>query len=599
MAAPLLALRDVRVAFADQVLVSGASFALAPGDRLCLVGRNGSGKSTLLRIAAGLSEPDGGEVFRQPGTRVAYLEQVPDFGGAARVIDYAMAGGAEEHKAAAALDELKLAPSADPATLSGGEGRKAALARVLAEEPDIILLDEPTNHLDLPSIEWLEERLSQFRGAFVLISHDRAFLRRLAAGCLWLDRGIVRRLDKGFGAFEEWSEKILAEEEVTAHKLDRLIAQETQWSREGISARRTRNQGRLRRLHTMRKERANRVQQTGRIDLAAETGQASGSLVAEVKNVTKVWPQPDGSERVAVRDFSTRIMRGDKIGFIGPNGAGKTTLLKILMGNLAPDSGSVRLGTNLTPVYIDQSRASLDPEASLWDTLCEGGGDQVMVRGHPRHVVSYLRDFLFRESQARQPVKALSGGEQCRLLLARALAKPSNLLVLDEPTNDLDMDTLDLLQEVLSDYDGTVLLVSHDRDFLDRVVTSVVALDGEGHAEEYPGGYSDYLRQRKESSAAPRKQTSSTAPKSERTRTQSKLSYKDARALEELQARMPALETEISELEKMLADPDLYARDADLFHKTTERHDTLKAELEAAEERWLELEMKREELEGS
>lgn len=600
MAAPLLALRDIRVVFADQVLVSGASFALAPGDRLCLVGRNGSGKSTLLRIAAGLVDADGGEIFRQPGTRVAYLEQAPDFGGAARVIDYAMAGGAEEHKAAAALDELKLSPSADPATLSGGEGRKAALARVLAEEPDIILLDEPTNHLDLPSIEWLEERLSQFRGAFVLISHDRAFLRRLAAGCLWLDRGIVRRLDKGFGAFDEWSEKILAEEEVTAHKLDRLIAQETQWSREGISARRTRNQGRLRRLHALRKERANQVQQTGRVELAAESGQSSGALVVEAKNVTKIWPQPDGSERVAVRDFSTRIMRGDKIGLIGPNGAGKTTLLKILTGALQPDSGSVRLGTNLTPIYIDQSRASLDPEASLWDTLCEGGGDQVMVRGKPRHVVSYLRDFLFRESQARQPVKALSGGEQCRLLLARALAKPSNLLVLDEPTNDLDMDTLDLLQEMLWDYDGTVLLVSHDRDFLDRVVTSVIALDGEGRAEEFPGGYSDYLRQRKENATPARKDAAAapSPPRTERAKTQTKLSYKDARALEELQRRMPELETEISEVEKVLADPDLYARDADLFHKSTERHDALKAELVAAEERWLELEMKREELEG-
>ncbi|MAM95350.1 ATP-binding cassette domain-containing protein [Parvibaculum sp.] len=601
MAAPLLALRDIRVVFADQVLIGGASFALAPGDRLCLVGRNGSGKSTLLRIAAGLIEPDGGEIFRQPGTRIAYLEQVPNFGGAARVIDYATAGGAEEHKAAASLDELGLSPEADPATLSGGEGRKAALARVLAEEPDILLLDEPTNHLDLPSIEWLEERLSQFRGAFVLISHDRAFLRRLAAGCLWLDRGAIRRLDKGFTAFEEWSEKILAEEEVTQRKLDKLIEQETQWSREGISARRTRNQGRLRRLHSMRSERAQRVQQTGRADLAVETGQASGSLVVEAKNITKIWPQPDGSERVAIRDFSTRIMRGDKIGVIGPNGAGKTTLLKILTGVLAPDSGTIRLGTNLTPVYVDQSRSSLDPEATLWDTLCEGGGDQVIVRGKPRHVVSYLRDFLFRESQARQPVKALSGGEQCRLLLARALAKPSNLLILDEPTNDLDMETLDLLQEIVSDYDGTVLLVSHDRDFLDRIVTSVIALEGDGKAQEYPGGYSDYFRQRKEkpdaSSAA--KSSPSTSQKQDRAKAQTKLSYKDQRALEELQSRMPQLEKEIAALEAALADPDLYARDPDKFHKTTERHDALKAELEKSEESWLELEMKREELSGN
>jgi ATP-binding cassette subfamily F protein uup len=342
------------------------------------------------------------------------------------------------------------------------------------------------------------------------------------------------------------------------------------------------------------------VQQTGRADLAVETGQASGSLVVEAKHVTKVWPQPDGSERVAIRDFSTRIMRGDKIGVIGPNGAGKTTLLRILTGALAPDSGTVRLGTNLTPVYVDQSRSSLDPEATLWDTLCEGGGDQVIVRGRPRHVVSYLRDFLFRESQARQPVKALSGGEQCRLLLARALAKPSNLLILDEPTNDLDMDTLDLLQEVVSDYDGTVLLVSHDRDFLDRIVTSVIALEGDGRAQEYPGGYSDYLRQKKAASGSPASaKSSSPAPKLERAKAPTKLGYKDQRALEELQSRMPELEKEIAALEAALADPDLYARDPDGFHKTSERHDALKAELEKSEERWLELEMKREELAGN
>ena len=600
MAPPLLALRDIRVAFADQVLISGASFALAAGDRLCLVGRNGSGKSTLLRIAAGLAEPDGGEIFRQPGTRIAYLEQAPDFGGAATVLDYATAGGAETHKAQAALDELKLSPRANPATLSGGEGRKAALARVLAEEPDILLLDEPTNHLDLPSIEWLEETLSQFRGAFVLISHDRAFLRRLTAGCLWLDRGAIRRLDKGFSAFDQWSEQILAEEETVAHKLDRLIEQETQWSREGISARRTRNQGRLRRLHAMRADRARRVGQTGRVELVAESGAASGSLVVEAKGISKSWPQPDGSARVAVHDFSTRIMRGDKVGLIGPNGAGKTTLLKILTGALAPDSGTIRLGTNLTPVYVDQTRALLDPEATLWQTLCEGGGDQVMVRGKPRHVVSYLKDFLFRETQARQPVKALSGGEQCRLLLARALAKPSNLLVLDEPTNDLDMETLDLLQEMLTDYDGTVLLVSHDRDFLDRVVTSIIALDGAGNAVEYPGGYSDYLTQsrheRGEAARSGRAAAASARP--ERARPAAKLGYKDQRALEELREKMPRLATEIAALEKKLADPDLYARSPDDFHKATARHDALRAELAAAEELWLELELKREALSG-
>jgi ATP-binding cassette subfamily F protein uup len=596
VAPPLLALRDIRVAFADQVLIDGAGFALAPGDRLCLVGRNGAGKSTLLKIAAGLVEPDGGERFLQPGTRVSYLPQAPDFGGAATILDYVTAAGAERHRAEAVLHEIGLDPSMPTATLSGGEARKAAIARVLADDPDILLLDEPTNHLDLPSIEWLEERLSQFRGAFVLISHDRAFLRRLTAGCLWVDRGTVRRLDKGFGQFEEWTEQILAEEEVVQHKLDRLILQETQWSREGISARRKRNQGRLRRLHAMRAERAGQIAQTGRAALAVETGTSSGTLVVEAKNISKSF-----GGRTVIRDFSTRIVRGDKVGLIGPNGAGKTTLLRMLMGLLAPDTGTVRLGTNLTPVVIDQKRESLDPEATLWATLCEGGGDQVMVRGQPRHVVSYLRDFLFREAQARQPVKALSGGEMGRLILARALAKPSNLLVLDEPTNDLDMETLDLLQEMLTDYEGTVLLVSHDRDFLDRVVTSVVALDGLGNAEEYPGGYSDWLRfTRGRAAAKSAPKPDAGAPRTERTaKATTKLSYKESRLLEELGVKMPKLQGDIARLETQLADPGLYARNPTEFAAITARHDTLRAELERAEEQWLELELKREELSGS
>ena len=595
MAPPLLALRDIRIAFADQVLIDGAGFAIGPGDRLCLVGRNGAGKSTLLKVAAGLVEPDGGERFLQPGTRVAYLAQMPDFGGAATVLDYATAGGAEPHEAEAVLHELGLDPAKATSTLSGGEGRKAALARVLADEPDILLLDEPTNHLDLPSIEWLEERLSQFRGAYILISHDRAFLKRLATNCLWVDRGTIRRLDKGFAQFEEWSEQILAEEEVVAHKLDRLILQETQWSREGISARRKRNQGRLRRLYSLRQERAQSIARTGKAALAVETGQASGTLVIEADHISKSF-----GDRVIVRDFSTRIVRGDKIGVIGPNGAGKTTLLKMLMGTLPPDSGKIRLGTNLTPIIVDQSRGSLDPEATLWQTLCEGGGDQVMVRGQPRHVVSYLKDFLFRESQARQPVKALSGGEQCRLLLARALAKPSNLLVLDEPTNDLDMETLDLLQEMLTDYEGTVLLVSHDRDFLDRVVASVIVVDGTGEVEEYPGGYSDWLNRKREQ--APARQTAKAAPAEAApaaARVATKLSYKENRLLEELGSKMPKLQAEIAKLESELADPDLYSRDPKAFASKTTRHDALRAELAQAEEAWLELELKREALSGS
>lgn len=604
MAPPLLALRDIRVAFADQVLIDGASFALAPGDRLCLVGRNGAGKSTLLKIAAGLVDADGGERFVQPGTRIAYLAQMPDFGKAVTVLDYVMAGGAPQHVAEAALSDLGLDPALSTTTLSGGEGRKAALARVLADDPDILFLDEPTNHLDLPSIEWLENRLSQFRGAFVLISHDRAFLRRLAAGCLWVDRGTIRRLDKGFGEFEAWSEGIMAEEEVLAHKLDRLILEETRWSREGISARRKRNQGRLRRLQALRQERASQIARTGRIELAAETGAGSGALVVEAEHISKSWQRADGSSRLVIDDFSTRIMRGDKVGLIGPNGAGKTTLLKMLTGALAPDQGRVRLGTNLTPVYMDQSRAALDPEATLWETLCEGGGDQVMVRGKPRHVVSYLKDFLFRETQARQPVRALSGGEQCRLLLARALAKPSNLLILDEPTNDLDMDTLDLLQEMLAEYDGTVLVVSHDRDFLDRVVTSVIALDAQGGAREYPGGYSDYLRQKKNEvpTRAANVKTGVAETRATSTQTQprvaAKLSYKETRALDELSVKMPQLQKNIAELESKLADPDLYSRNPKDFARFTADHDRLVSELAKAEEQWLELEMKREALSG-
>ena len=597
MAPPLLALRDIRVAFADQVLIDGAGFALAPGDRMCLVGRNGAGKSTLLKIAGGLVDPDGGEVFLQPGTRVSYLSQSPDFGGAATILDYVMAGGAAAHEGEAVLSELGLDPASATTNLSGGEARKAAIARVLADDPDILLLDEPTNHLDLPSIEWLEERLSQFRGAFVLISHDRAFLRRLTAGCLWVDRGTVRRLDKGFGMFEEWTEQILAEEEIVQHKLDRLIIAETQWSREGISARRKRNQGRLRRLYDLRSERAGQIAQTGRAALAVETGAASGTLVIEAKNLAKSY-----GPRTIISDFSTRIVRGDKVGLIGPNGAGKSTLLKMLMGQLAPDSGTLRLGTNITPVILDQSRATLDPEATLWDTLCEGGGDQVMVRGAPRHVVSYLRDFLFRESQARQPVKALSGGEQGRLILARALAKPSNLLVLDEPTNDLDMETLDLLQEMLTDYEGTVLLVSHDRDFLDRVVSSVIALDGTGATEEYPGGYSDwqaFIRNRNNPSAAIKSAGGSAAKIERAAKAVTKLSYKETRLLEELGTKMPKFQSDIAKLEAQLADPDLYTRDPNGFAAISARHDALRADLERAEEQWLELEMKREELSGS
>jgi len=601
MAPPLLTLARIRVAFADQTLIDDAAFMVAPQDRLCLVGRNGSGKSTLLKIAAGLVEPDGGDRFVKPGVRVAYLPQVPDFGQAPDGLAYATRDGAEHYEAEALFGELGVDGAAPLANLSGGEARKLMLAKLLAEKPDVLLLDEPTNHLDIPTIEWLEAKLKSFRGAFLTISHDKAFLRAVTSACLWLDRGTVRRLDKPYGEFDAWTEAILAEEEVTAGKLDKRIAEETSWSREGITARRKRNQGRLRRLYDMRKERADRQSRTGRAAIAIDSGEGSGSLVIEAKNISKSFKAPDGSTRTVVRDFSTRILRGDKIGLVGPNGAGKTTLIRLLVGQLAPDTGSVRLGTELTPLYISQDRSELDPAATLWQTLCEGGGDQVMVRGRPRHVVAYLRDFLFREAQARQPVGSLSGGEQCRLILAKALAKPTNLLILDEPTNDLDMETLELLEEVLADYDGTLLLVSHDRDFIDKTVTSLIALDGKGSVSEVAGGYQDYVRElggiaarvkapAREAGAADKPQPKQPA------KPQQKLSYKDARALEELEKEMPRLAAEIGKLEAALADPDLYAKDPDRFHKLSDKLGAARTAHAEAEETWLELEMKREDL---
>ncbi|HZD26491.1 MAG TPA: ATP-binding cassette domain-containing protein [Alphaproteobacteria bacterium] len=586
---PLLTLKDVAVLHGERPLFEGVELAVLPGDRLCLVGRNGAGKSTLLKIVAGLVPPDHGERWLQPGTRVAYLEQEPDLSGFASVADYVAAGAGEAaYRVPMLLDAVGVDGGLATAGLSGGEARRAALARALVAAPDILLLDEPTNHLDIRAIEWLERELAGFRGAVVTISHDRAFLAHLSRATLWLDRG--------FAEFEAWQEAAYAEEDSRRHKLERRIAAETRWSREGISARRKRNQGRLRRLQELRAERRRMLARTGSVELRAAAGPVSGKLVIEAEHVAKGF-----AGRPVIRDFSTRIMRGDRVGLIGPNGAGKTTLLRLLTGELAPDEGRVRLGSNLAPVYLDQRRAVLEPERMVQDVLCGPGSQQVMVRGEARHVASYLQDFLFDPAQARQPVSALSGGERNRLLLARALARPSNLLVLDEPTNDLDMDTLDLLQELLADYDGTVLLVSHDRDFLDRVVTSTIALEGDGSAIEYAGGYSDYLSQRgprddAEKPAKPEK----TAGKSEKPKPSSggKLSYKHKRRLELLPDEMAALRGEIAALEAELADPALFTRRPERFRAATARLQAAAAELDAAESEWLELEMLREEVEG-
>jgi len=599
----LLALRNIGIRFDQQPLFEGVDIVVNRNDRLCLVGRNGSGKSTILRIAAGLMAPDTGEVHVEVGVRVVYLEQEARLSGYQSVTDYVESGLSEvergnRHLVQRILAEIGVDGAAEPDQLSGGEARRAALARALVSSPDVLLLDEPTNHLDLATIEWLEERLLASQTACVIISHDRAFLRRLTRKTLWLNGGQMQILEDGFAAFADWSEALLHQQAESTHKLNRRIAAEARWSVEGITARRKRNQGRLKRLQQLRAARAKQIARIGRPDLAVERGGLSGRLVFEADGIGKQL-----GDRLILRDFSTRIQRGDRIGIIGRNGAGKTTLLKLLTGQLEPDQGQVRLGTNLTPLYFDQRRQSLDPEKSVWDTLCEGGGDQILVRGRPIHVVSYLRQFLFAETQARSPVKSLSGGERNRLVLAKALARPSNFLIMDEPTNDLDMETLELLQEVLSDYDGTLLLVSHDRDFLDALVTSTIALDGNGQAIEYAGGFSDYLRQRRPAAAASPKTAKNTADHplkatAKRSSPAKRLGYKDQRDLEILPGKLAELERDIQRLEQALSDPGLFERDPDGFKATADRLETARAALAAAEERWLELELRREELAG-
>ncbi len=602
MPPPLLLLQDIHLTFGVTPLLAGAGLAVAAGDRICLVGRNGSGKSTLLRIAAGMTQPDAGHRFAQPGATIRYLSQEPDLSGFTTTLTYVEAGfdadAPDRHRALYLLKELGLGGAEIPAALSGGEARRAALARALAPAPDILLLDEPTNHLDLPGIEWLERELAGMRSAVVLVSHDRRLLEHLSRTTIWLDRGVTRTLDDGFRAFEAWRDTVLEQEESEHHKLGRKIAMEEDWLRYGVTARRTRNQRRLAELHAMRQKHRERRGAQGTSQLIAAHADLSGRLVAAAQGVAKSY-----GGRPIVRDFSIRILRGDRVGIVGPNGAGKTTLLSLLTGALAPDAGEVRLGTNLAQVTLDQRRESLDPAATLSDALTGGGGDAVMVGGESRHVVGYMKDFLFRPEQARTPVGVLSGGERARLTLARAFALPSNLLVLDEPTNDLDLETLDLLQERLAEYPGTVLLVSHDRDFLDRVVTSVIATAGNGRWIEYAGGYTDMLAQRSAASrpAAAAKKPARPLPgaTAQPVARPARMSLRDRRALEELPAQIAALQERIAALSVSLADPELYARDPERFSQTTAAFATAQAGIAAAEEQWLTLEMRREELEAA
>jgi ATP-binding cassette subfamily F protein uup len=601
MAPPIIAVKGATVTFGQRELFAGLDIGVARGERACLVGRNGCGKSTLLKAMAGLIELDGGTRFLQPGVRISYLAQETPATGDMTVQQHVEAGAAEApaHEIEEILSRLQLDGTRRLASLSGGEARRASLARALAGTPDALLLDEPTNHLDLPTIEWLERYLADYAGAVLLISHDRAFLTRVSDRTFWLDRGRLRVLDQGYGGFEAWSDGILEEEEKVLAKLDKRIESETEWLGRSITARRKRNEGRKRRLLEMRAARANWVGAAGRAKLAAATEDSRSRLVIEAEDLTKSFAGADGAPRVMVKDFSTRIMRGDRIGILGPNGAGKTTLVRLLTGQLGPDAGTVRVAKTVNPAYFDQRRASLDPARTLWNTLVPDGGDHVLVRGKPRHVVAYLRDFLFDERQAKTLVGSLSGGERNRLLLARTLAQPSNLLVLDEPTNDLDVDTLDLLQEVLDDYEGTLLLVSHDRDFLDRLVNGTFVLLGDGRVREYAGGYSDYLIQsqgdrppvpRQRSAEKERKPPEAPRPQRER------MSYKEVRELESLGQEIDKLTAERDALEAKLADANLYARDRGGFDDATRRIGDVRARLETAEERWLQLEMRREAL---
>ncbi len=613
MAAPLLQLSDIALTFGGTPLLEGVDLMVAAGERLCLVGRNGAGKSTLLKIAASLIEPDGGKIFRKPDATVRYLPQEPDFSGFATVSDYVEAGFGpnDDHNAARyLLEQLGLRGDENPAALSGGEARRAALVRVLAPAPDILLLDEPTNHLDLPAIEWLEGELAARKVAFVIISHDRRFLSNLSRVTVWLDRGKARRIERGFTEFEAWRDDVLAEEERERRKLDRKIEAEEHWMRYGVTARRKRNMRRVAGLKALRQQRRDARRAAGTVAMAAAEAERSGALVIEATGISKGYGGPP-----MVAEFSARIQRGDRIGIVGPNGSGKTTLVNLLTGALAPDSGSVRLGANLQMATLDQRRESLNPDWTVSEALTGGRGDAVMVGGRAKHVISYMRDFLFDPEQARTPLRVLSGGERGRLMLARALAKPSNLLVLDEPTNDLDLETLDVLEEMIGDYAGTVLLISHARDFLDRIVDAVIVPEGNGKWLEYAGGYTDMLAQRGDPlpvlpglrgragrgqpAAKPGAPIEARLPRTAARPAKRKLNFNEKHALETLPGRIATLTAEIARLQTVLADTTLYVRDRAAFDRASSALTAIQTELAAAEECWLELELKRDEIENA
>ena len=598
--APVYTLKGIKIRFGSKQLFEDVELYINRGDKISLVGRNGSGKSTLLKIIAGIIEPDDGEIFIQPNVKIGYMPQDADLSGFKTLREAVAAGldkhdGSEDYKTDMWIEQLEIAADADPATASGGERRKATLARALIEEPDILLLDEPTNHLDMPTIEKLEKIIGGYGGAVVVISHDRRFLTNISRTTFWLDRGTLRRNNKGFGSFEEWQDQVIEQEIIAQKHLNKKIAEETEWLHKGVTARRKRNMGRLRRLIQLRQERKEQVRQIGSVNMDIENTPWRSKLVIEAKHLCKSF-----GDRTIVNDFSTKIIRGNRIGIVGPNGAGKTTLIKLLTKKLAPDSGFVRIGKNLEEAYFDQNRFILDPGKTLGQTLCDQG-DHIWVRGSWRHVVAYLKDFLFTPEQAKSPVAALSGGEKNRLMLAKVLAQPSNFLLLDEPTNDLDMDTLDLLQETLGDYDGTIMIVSHDRDFLDKIVTSVIYMKGDGKVEEHVGSYSDLIEHlsRREPPAMPNKNKPAAAKNNggqKREPARGKLSYNQQRLLAVLPEQIAQTEKEIEQIRADLSDPELYQNDADRFLTLTDRLEELEQKKEADENQWLEISMLAEEL---
>ncbi len=588
---PVYTIKNAHLQFGEHPLFTGLELYLSKGRKYCLIGRNGSGKSTLLKVIAGQTETDKADIFLQPGTIVSYMAQEDDLPGFATLRDVVLSGLGEHqsdlaYKADILIERLKIAETADPQTASGGEKKKAALARALINDPDILLLDEPTNHLDITTIEKLEEILAKFNGALVVISHDRAFLKHVCDGMIWLDRGIARTFDKGFDAFEDWRDAVYEQETAEQNRLNKKIDAEMQWLHKGVTARRKRNQGRLHRLHELRGERRNQIKKTGSVDFNIDNGSVQSKLIIDAKHISKSF-----NGRPIVKDFSLRVMQGNKIGIIGANGVGKTTLIKLLTGRLEPDTGSIRLAKTIQEIYFDQNRAVLDCSKTLKETLCPEGGDHVFVKGELRHVYSYLKDFLFSPAQANTPVFVLSGGEKNRLILARELAKPSNFLVLDEPTNDLDMDTLDLLQDALEDYKGTVLIVSHDRDFLDNTATSLLYMAGDGSVVEYVDSCSNLLekiKEKEQKNLPPVKEPVKKQNRPERPKA-IRLSYNDKRALEMLPGEIADLEQQIKVMEEKLSDPDFYAKSPAEFEKIAADLETAKQRLDEKETRWLEL----------